>query len=43
LEDPGADGRQILIWVLKKWEGMDWIDLVQNRDRWWTFIEILFP
>jgi hypothetical protein len=30
VEDPGADGRIILIWILRKWdEGMDWIDVVQ--------------
>jgi len=35
LEDPAVDGREILKWVFKKWEGgMDWIDLAQNRDRW---------
>jgi hypothetical protein len=20
------------------WEGMDWIDLAQGRDRWWAFV-----
>jgi hypothetical protein len=39
LEDPGADGRIILKWILKKWEGMDSIDVVQNRERWWAFME----
>ena len=35
LEDPGADGRIILRWILSKWDGgMDWIDLAQDRDRW---------
>jgi hypothetical protein len=35
LEDPGADGRIILKWILKKWDrGMDWFDLAQDRDRW---------
>jgi hypothetical protein len=34
LEDPGVDGRIILRWIFWKWEGgMDWIDLVQDRDR----------
>jgi hypothetical protein len=33
--DPGADGRIILKWIFKKWDGgMDWIELVQDRDRW---------
>jgi hypothetical protein len=35
LEDPGVDGRIILKWVLERLdEGMDWINLVQDRDRW---------
>jgi hypothetical protein len=33
LEDPGVEGR--IIWIFEKWdEGMDWIDLAQDRDRW---------
>jgi hypothetical protein len=35
LEDLRADGRVILKWVFKKWnENIDWIDLVEDRDRW---------
>jgi len=35
LEDPGVDGRIMLKWISKKWDGgMDWIDLAQDRDRW---------
>jgi hypothetical protein len=35
LEDPGVNGRIILKWIFKKWDGgMDWIDMAQNRDRW---------
>jgi hypothetical protein len=35
LENPGIDGRIILKWIFRKWDvGMDWIDLVQGRDRW---------
>ena len=31
----GVDGRIILKGIFEKWNrGMDWIDLVQNRDRW---------
>jgi hypothetical protein len=34
LEDQGVDGRIILKWIFRKWDGsMDWIDLAQNRDR----------
>jgi hypothetical protein len=36
LEDPGLDGRIILKWIFKKWDGggMDWLDMAQDRDRW---------
>jgi hypothetical protein len=34
LEDPGTDGRIILKWIFRKFcEGMTWIDLTQDRDR----------
>jgi hypothetical protein len=34
LEDPGIDGSIILKSIFKKWNGgMDWIDLVQDRNR----------
>jgi hypothetical protein len=36
LEDTGVDGRIILKWIFKKWDGgaMDWIDMAQDRERW---------
>ena len=38
LEDTGIDGRMILRWIFRKWDGggggMCWIDLAQDRDRW---------
>jgi hypothetical protein len=35
LEGAAVDGRIILKWILENWDGgMDWIDLVQDRDRW---------
>jgi hypothetical protein len=35
LGDPGVDGRIILKWIFKKWNGgMDWIELAQDRNRW---------
>jgi hypothetical protein len=39
LGDPGVDGRIILKWMFKTWVGgMDWIELAQDRDRWWAFV-----
>ena len=36
LENSGVDGRIILKWTIMKWDGgMDYIDMAQNRDRWW--------
>jgi len=43
LEDPGIDGRIILRWIFRKWDGraMDWIDLVQDRDRWQALVDMV--
>jgi hypothetical protein len=40
LGDPGVDGRMILKWIFQTWdvEGMDWIELAQDRDRWRTVV-----
>jgi hypothetical protein len=39
LGNPGVDGRIILKWILKKWDGtMDWIELAQDRDRWQALV-----
>jgi hypothetical protein len=38
LGDPGADGMIILKWILKWDGGMDWIELAQDRDRWWALV-----
>ena len=36
MEDPGVDGKIILRWIFRMWDGggMDWIDLAQDRDMW---------
>jgi len=36
LGDTGVDGMIILRWIFRKWdvEGVDWIELAQDRDRW---------
>jgi hypothetical protein len=37
LGDRAVDARIILKWTFKKWDGgMDWIELAQDRDRWWA-------
>jgi hypothetical protein len=42
LEDPGVDGRRILKWISEKWDGgIDWIDLVQDRDRWRAVVNVV--
>jgi hypothetical protein len=35
-EDPGLEGKIILGWILRKWDGvgMDWFDLAEDMDRW---------
>jgi hypothetical protein len=40
LEDLGLDGRIILKQILGK-EGVDWIHLSQDRDRWQTLVYTL--
>ena len=35
LQDLRVNGRIILKWILEiKWEGVYWINLFQNRDKW---------
>jgi hypothetical protein len=35
LGNSGADGRVILRWIFRKWNGgMDWIDVDRDRKRW---------
>jgi len=36
---PGIDGRIILRWIFRKWDGgMDWIALAEDRDRCQTLV-----
>jgi hypothetical protein len=35
LGDPVVEGRIILKWIFKKWNGgVDWIELAEDRDKW---------
>jgi hypothetical protein len=34
LGDPGVDGRIILDWIFKKWNGEIWTGLIRLRLRW---------
>jgi hypothetical protein len=37
VEDQDVVGKVIIRCIFRKWGGwvMDWIDLAQNRERWW--------
>jgi hypothetical protein len=43
LGDPGVDGRIILSWIFRKWdvEGMEWIKMAQDRDRWQALVNVV--
>jgi hypothetical protein len=46
LEDPGIDGKIILRWIFRNWEGggLDWFDLAQGRDSRRTLVnEVTVP
>jgi hypothetical protein len=38
LENIGVDRKIILRRIFMKWDMRDWIDLAQERDRWWTLM-----
>jgi hypothetical protein len=34
-EDPGIDGKILLSWIFREWDGgIDWIDLAHRRGGW---------
>ena len=40
--DPDIDGRIILRWIFRKWMWVtDWIELAQDRDRWWALVNVV--
>jgi hypothetical protein len=42
LGDAGIDGRIILKWIFKTWDGgMDWIELAQDRGKWWALVNVV--
>jgi hypothetical protein len=43
LGDPDVDCRIILKWMFRKWDvrGMDWIELAEDRDRWWALVNAI--
>jgi hypothetical protein len=38
-EDPDVDGCTILKLILERQDGVDWIDLAQDRDKWRTLVK----
>jgi len=39
LKDPDVNGRIILRWIFRKWDGgMDWIDMAEDSDKWWALV-----
>jgi hypothetical protein len=32
--DQDVDGWTILKWILERWDGVDWIELAEDRDQW---------
>jgi hypothetical protein len=39
LKYPCVNDRIKLKWIFEKWDGcMDWINLAQDRDKWWVLV-----
>jgi hypothetical protein len=43
LGDAGVDGRIVIMMDLQEvgCGGVDWIDLAQDRDRWWALVTVV--
>jgi hypothetical protein len=42
VKDAGVEGRIILKWMFEVWDGnMNWINLVQDRDSWRVFVDVV--
>jgi hypothetical protein len=41
LRDPGIDGNIILRWIFRSGGSIEWIDLIQDTDRWRALINML--
>ena len=41
MEDLGIDGWKdnINTDLKREWEGVDWINVTQDKDKWWTFVK----
>jgi len=40
LDNPGLDGRIILRWIFRNLDGVDWIDLAQDKDKWRALVNM---
>jgi hypothetical protein len=40
-EDRDVNGWTILGWILGRWDGVDWIDIAQNRDQWRALVNTI--
>ena len=45
LENPSVDGRIILKWIFRKWDGRAWTDLAEDRHGWQPLVNAvkIFP
>jgi hypothetical protein len=39
-EDQDVGGWTILKWLLERWDGMNWIDLAQDREKWRALVNM---